>query len=74
MPNKNKKEKSQEPPKVGKSGKSSKDVQDNLDIEVSCKKSNTVSSATQLSKIKVTSTQAAAKKEKRQSSSKFSIT
>ncbi|XP_058018703.1 serine/threonine-protein phosphatase 2A 56 kDa regulatory subunit gamma isoform isoform X2 [Ahaetulla prasina] len=74
MPNKNKKEKSQEPPKVGKSGKSSKDVQDNLDIEVACKKSNTVSSATQLSKIKVTSTQAAAKKEKRQSSSKFSIT
>ncbi|XP_026535990.1 serine/threonine-protein phosphatase 2A 56 kDa regulatory subunit gamma isoform isoform X2 [Notechis scutatus] len=74
MPNKNKKEKSQEPPKVGKSSKSSKDVQDNLDIEVSCKKSNTVSSATQLSKIKVTSTQAAAKKEKRQSSSKFSIT
>uniref|UniRef100_A0A8C6V8R0 Serine/threonine protein phosphatase 2A regulatory subunit n=1 Tax=Naja naja TaxID=35670 RepID=A0A8C6V8R0_NAJNA len=74
MPNKNKKEKSQEPPKVGKSGKSSKDVQDNLDIEVSCKKSNTVSSATQLSKIKTTSTQAAAKKEKRQSSSKFSIT
>ncbi|XP_060543300.1 serine/threonine-protein phosphatase 2A 56 kDa regulatory subunit gamma isoform isoform X2 [Pantherophis guttatus] len=74
MPNKNKKEKSQEPPKAGKSGKSSKDVQDNLDIEVSCKKSNTVSSATQLSKIKATSTQAAAKKEKRQSSSKFSIT
>ncbi|XP_013931757.1 PREDICTED: serine/threonine-protein phosphatase 2A 56 kDa regulatory subunit gamma isoform isoform X2 [Thamnophis sirtalis] len=74
MPNKNKKEKSQEPPKAGKSGKSSKDVQDNLDIEVSCKKSNTVSPATQLSKIKVTSTQATAKKEKRQSSSKFSIT
>ncbi|KAM3852889.1 serine/threonine-protein phosphatase 2A 56 kDa regulatory subunit gamma isoform 2-T2 [Vipera latastei] len=73
MPNKNKKEKSQEPPKVGKSGKSSKDVQDNLDIEISSKKANTVSSATQLSKNKVTSTQAAAKKEKRQSSSKFSI-
>ncbi|XP_039220751.1 serine/threonine-protein phosphatase 2A 56 kDa regulatory subunit gamma isoform isoform X2 [Crotalus tigris] len=74
MPNKNKKEKSQEPPKVGKTGKSSKDVQDNLDIEISSKKANTVSSATQLSKNKVTSTQAAAKKEKRQSSSKFSIT
>ncbi|XP_007433459.1 serine/threonine-protein phosphatase 2A 56 kDa regulatory subunit gamma isoform isoform X2 [Python bivittatus] len=74
MPNKNKKEKSQEPPKAGKSGKSSKDVQDNLDIEVSCKKSNTVSPTAQLSKIKVTSTPAVAKKEKRQSSSKFSIT
>ncbi|XP_062974130.1 serine/threonine-protein phosphatase 2A 56 kDa regulatory subunit gamma isoform isoform X2 [Elgaria multicarinata webbii] len=73
MPNKNKKEKSQEPPKAGKSGKSSKDVQDNLDIEVTCKKSSTIPPATQLSKIKVPPAQAVVKKEKRQSSSRFSI-
>ncbi|XP_020649223.1 serine/threonine-protein phosphatase 2A 56 kDa regulatory subunit gamma isoform isoform X2 [Pogona vitticeps] len=73
MPNKNKKEKSQEPPKAGKSGKSSKDVQDNLDIEVTCKKSSTIQPTAQLSKIKVPPAQAVVKKEKRQSSSRFSI-
>ncbi|XP_044293053.1 serine/threonine-protein phosphatase 2A 56 kDa regulatory subunit gamma isoform isoform X3 [Varanus komodoensis] len=86
MPNKNKKEKSQEPPKAGKSGKSSKDVQDNLEIEndcavlesekkvqVTCKKSNTMPPATQLAKNKVPPAQPAVKKEKRQSSSRFSI-
>ncbi|XP_042322360.1 serine/threonine-protein phosphatase 2A 56 kDa regulatory subunit gamma isoform isoform X2 [Sceloporus undulatus] len=73
MPNKNKKEKSQEPPKAGKSGKSSKDVQDNLDIEVTCKKSNTIPPTPQLSKIKIPPAQAVVKKEKRQSSSRFSI-
>ncbi|XP_048340592.1 serine/threonine-protein phosphatase 2A 56 kDa regulatory subunit gamma isoform [Sphaerodactylus townsendi] len=74
MPNKKKEKVSQEPPKAGKSGKSSKDVQDNLDIELASKKSNSVPPATQLSKIKVPQPQTAAKKEKRQSSSRFSIT
>ncbi|XP_015279934.1 PREDICTED: serine/threonine-protein phosphatase 2A 56 kDa regulatory subunit delta isoform-like [Gekko japonicus] len=73
MPNKKKEKVNQEPPKAGKSGKSSKDVQDNLDIEVTSKKSNSIPPATQLSKIKVPPPQAAVKKEKRQSSSRFSI-
>ncbi|XP_060117131.1 serine/threonine-protein phosphatase 2A 56 kDa regulatory subunit gamma isoform isoform X3 [Heteronotia binoei] len=73
MPNKKKEKVNQEPPKAGKSGKSSKDVQDNLDIEVTSKKSNNIPPATQLSKVKVPPPQAAVKKEKRQSSSRFSI-
>ncbi|XP_054826655.1 serine/threonine-protein phosphatase 2A 56 kDa regulatory subunit gamma isoform isoform X3 [Eublepharis macularius] len=73
MPNKKKEKVNQEPPKAGKSGKSSKDVQDNLDIEVTGKKSNSIPPASQLSKIKVPPPQAAVKKEKRQSSSRFSI-
>ncbi|XP_061468151.1 serine/threonine-protein phosphatase 2A 56 kDa regulatory subunit gamma isoform isoform X2 [Rhineura floridana] len=73
MPNKKKEKVSQEPPKAGKSGKSSKDVQDNLDIEVTSKKSNTIPPTAQLSKVKVPSAQPVAKKEKRQSSSRFSI-
>ncbi|XP_060611197.1 serine/threonine-protein phosphatase 2A 56 kDa regulatory subunit gamma isoform isoform X2 [Anolis sagrei] len=73
MPNKTKKEKSQEPPKAGKSGKSNKDLQDNLDIEATCKKSNTITPTAQLSKIKVPPAPAVSKKEKRQSSSRFSI-
>ncbi|XP_077179832.1 serine/threonine-protein phosphatase 2A 56 kDa regulatory subunit gamma isoform isoform X2 [Paroedura picta] len=73
MPNKKKEKVNQEPPKAGKSGKSSKDVQDNLDIDVTSKKSNSIPPTTQLSKIKVPPPQAVAKKEKRQSSSRFSI-
>ncbi|KAM4663499.1 serine/threonine-protein phosphatase 2A 56 kDa regulatory subunit gamma isoform [Discoglossus pictus] len=71
MPNKNKKDK--EPPKPGKSGKSGKESPDNVDHEVSNKKSNSAPPPTQVSKIKVPTPQTVVKKEKRQSSSRFNV-
>ncbi|XP_038606402.1 serine/threonine-protein phosphatase 2A 56 kDa regulatory subunit gamma isoform isoform X1 [Tachyglossus aculeatus] len=72
MPNKNKKEK--EPAKSGKGGKSGKEGPDNSEHEISNKKANSATPPqTPLSKIKVPSAQTVLKKEKRQSSSRFSI-
>nr|KAF6486656.1 protein phosphatase 2 regulatory subunit B'gamma [Rousettus aegyptiacus] len=73
MPNKNKKEK--DLPKAGKSGKSSKDGQDVLEPEIPSKKNSLITApSTSSSKIKVPLSQPTVKKEKRQNSSRFSIT
>ncbi|XP_059542685.1 serine/threonine-protein phosphatase 2A 56 kDa regulatory subunit gamma isoform isoform X7 [Myotis daubentonii] len=71
MPNKNKKEK--EVPKAGKSGRGSKEAQDTIEPEISSRKSSVGSvSSTVSSKIKVPAIQPIVKKDKRQSSSRFS--
>nr|KAF6388434.1 protein phosphatase 2 regulatory subunit B'gamma [Myotis myotis] len=71
MPNKNKKEK--EVPKAGKSGRGSKEAQDTIEPEISSRKSSIGSvSSTVSSKIKVPTVQPLVKKDKRQSSSRFS--
>ncbi|KAJ8341658.1 hypothetical protein SKAU_G00339490 [Synaphobranchus kaupii] len=73
MPNKTKKDK--ESPKSGKSGKTgAKDGQENSEHEGSNKKnSNSVPPTTQLLKAKQPGLQTPVKKEKRQSSSRFSL-
>ncbi|XP_015205785.2 serine/threonine-protein phosphatase 2A 56 kDa regulatory subunit gamma isoform isoform X2 [Lepisosteus oculatus] len=73
MPNKAKKEK--EPAKSGKTGKAGvKDGQESSEHESSNKKnSNNAPPTTQLMKVKLPGTQTAVKKEKRQSSSRFSL-
>ncbi|XP_036119437.1 serine/threonine-protein phosphatase 2A 56 kDa regulatory subunit gamma isoform isoform X3 [Molossus molossus] len=71
MPNKNKKEK--EIPKAGKSGKNSREGQDIVEPEISSRKSSLISVSSPVpSKIKVPATQSIVKKDKRQSSSRFS--
>ncbi|KAM5337934.1 serine/threonine-protein phosphatase 2A 56 kDa regulatory subunit gamma isoform 2-T2 [Glossophaga mutica] len=73
MPNKNKKEK--ELPKAGKSGKSSKEGQEVIEPEIPSRKNSlTAVPSTVSAKIKASAPQPVAKKEKRQSSSRFSIT
>ncbi|XP_053785051.1 serine/threonine-protein phosphatase 2A 56 kDa regulatory subunit gamma isoform isoform X2 [Desmodus rotundus] len=72
MPNKNKKEK--ELPKAGKSGKSSKEGQDVIEPEIPSRKNSLIAVPSAVSsKIKVPTPQPIVKKDKRQSSSRFSI-
>uniref|UniRef100_A0A9L0TQD2 Protein phosphatase 2 regulatory subunit B'gamma n=1 Tax=Equus caballus TaxID=9796 RepID=A0A9L0TQD2_HORSE len=72
MPNKNKKEK--ESPKAGKSGKSSKEGQDVVESEISSRKNSLAAvPSTVSSKIKVPVPQPIVKKDKRQNSSRFSV-
>ncbi|XP_006001569.1 serine/threonine-protein phosphatase 2A 56 kDa regulatory subunit gamma isoform isoform X1 [Latimeria chalumnae] len=72
MPNKNKKEK--ELVKSGKTGKSGKEGQENSEHEGTNKKANnTAPPMTQLTKIKLPGPPSVTKKEKRQSSSRISI-
>ncbi|XP_060037022.1 serine/threonine-protein phosphatase 2A 56 kDa regulatory subunit gamma isoform isoform X2 [Erinaceus europaeus] len=75
MPNKNKKEK--EPQKAGRGGKSSKEGPDAAETEVPSRKNSTVAApsaavVSSSNKIKVPLPQPVVKKEKRQSSSRFS--
>ncbi|XP_045678494.1 serine/threonine-protein phosphatase 2A 56 kDa regulatory subunit gamma isoform isoform X2 [Phyllostomus hastatus] len=73
MPNKTKKEK--ELPKAGKSGKSSKEGQDGIEPEVPSRKNSLITVPSAVSaKVKALTPQPTAKKEKRQNSSRFSIT
>uniref|UniRef100_A0A8C4PF40 Serine/threonine-protein phosphatase 2A 56 kDa regulatory subunit n=1 Tax=Equus asinus asinus TaxID=83772 RepID=A0A8C4PF40_EQUAS len=72
MPNKNKKEK--ESPKAGKSGKSSKEGQDVVESEIPSRKNSLAAvPSTVSSKIKVPVPQPIVKKDKRQNSSRFSV-
>ncbi|KAF6132238.1 hypothetical protein HJG60_015450 [Phyllostomus discolor] len=73
MPNKTKKEK--EVPKAGKSGKSSKEGQDGIEPEVPSRKNSLIAVPSAVSaRVKALPPQPTAKKEKRQNSSRFSIT
>ncbi|XP_054423705.1 serine/threonine-protein phosphatase 2A 56 kDa regulatory subunit gamma isoform isoform X2 [Pteronotus mesoamericanus] len=72
MPNKNKKEK--ELPKAGKSGKSSKEGQDVIEPEITSRKNSlTAVPPAVSSKIKVSAPQPVVKKDRRQNSSRFSV-